>query len=328
MPQPTPSQLHIDTYLTDISVGWAQNQANFIAGKVFPRVPVLKQSDKFALYDKGYFYRDEMKVRPLGGRPNQIGYEVDQGSYFCEEYAIEHKIDDRTRQNADQPLDPDRATMRLLTGQGLIKGDRLWATSFFGTGIWGADWTGVASAPSGDEFIQFDQADADPISFFDEQRETIGGGTGFWPNTLVLGPAAWRGLRNCPDVLERIKFTQRATVSEDLLASLLGLDQVLVARSVYNTAAEGQDDNVQFIVDSNAALLVYAAPEPALDTPTGGYTFTWTGLLGSNEIGAVIERGREELAHSDVFQARMAIDPQIVAPELGVFYSSCVAGSV
>lgn len=326
MPQPTPSQLHIDHYLTDISVAWVQDQANFIASKVFPRVPVQNQSDKYAMYDKGYFYRDEMKPRPLGGRPEQTGYEVTQGDYFCEEFGLEHKIDDRTRANADQPLDPDRAAMRLLTGQGLIRADRMWATQYFQTGVWGTDLQGSAS-PSGSEFLQFDQADADPIEFFDEQREEIGGGTGFWPNTLVLGAAAYRRIRNNPNVLDRIKYTQRALVGAELLASLLEVDQVLVARAVYNTAAEGQDDNIQFIVDTTSALLVYAAPEPSLEEPTGGYTFVWSNLIpgATNELGAVIERGREELAHSDVFQSRMAIDPEIVAPELGTYFYDCVS---
>ena len=325
MPQPTGSQLHIDTYLTNVSVGWAQDQKNFVAGSVFPRVPVMKQSDKFAIYDKGYFYRDEMKVRPMGGRPDQIGYAVSQGSYFAEEYAIEHKIDDRVRDNADQPLDPDRAAMRLLTGQGLIRGDRLWATQFFKTGVWSIDWAGVASGPTGNQFLQFDQSGSDPIEFFDQRREAIGGATGFWPNKLVLGPAAFRAVKNNPAVLDRIKYTQRAIVTTDLLAALLELDEVLVARAVYNTAAEGQTNAVQYIVDSHSALLVYAAPEPAIDTPSGGYTFAWTGLLGANSLGAVIERGREELAHSDVFQARMAIAPQLVASELGEFYTSVSA---
>jgi hypothetical protein len=321
-----PGALHVDSYLTNLSVSWAQNQVNFISDKVFPTVPVQKQSDKYAIYPKGAFYRDEYKPRPLGGRPNQVTYDVTSKTYFCEEYGLEHKIDDRVRANADQPLDPDKAGMRLLTQQGMIRSDRMWATSYFKTGVWNADWTGVASGVTGNEFLQFDQADADPIGFFDERRESLGA-SGFPPNTLVLGPAAYRGLKNNASILDLIKFTQRGVLDTDLLAAMFGLDKVLVARGVYNTANEGQIDNIQYIVDSKSALLVYAAPEPAVDTPSGGYTFAWTGLIpgATNQMGAVIERGREELAHSDVLQGRMAVDPEIVAPELGEFYSACVA---
>lgn len=327
MPNPTPGQLHIDTYLTNLSVSYAQSQENFIASKVFPTVPVNHQSDKYAVYPKGAFLRDEYKPRPLGGRPNQTGYVITSGQYFAEEWGLEHKIDDRVRANADQPLDPDRAGMRMLTSQGLIRQDRMWATSYFKTGVWGTDWTGVASAPSASQFLQFDQAGADPIGFFDQQAELFGSATGMQPNTIVLGPKVYRVLKNLASITDRIKYTQRGIVTTDILAELFDVKQVLVARSVYNSAAEGQADAINYIVDGKSALMVYAAPAPGLDTPSAGYTFAWTGLIpgATNAMGGVIERGREELAHSDVLQGRMAFDTEIVARDLGEFFTACVA---
>lgn len=327
IPQPTSTSLHVDALLTNLSVAWAQTQDNFISTKVFPTVPVQFRSAKYALYGKGAFLRDEYQPRPLGDRPKQTGYDVTFQTYYCEEWALEHKVDDQIRANANAPLDPDKAAMRLLTGQGLVRSDRLWASKFFKTGVWGADWAGVASGPSGNQFIQFDQSGSDPIGFFDQRIEAQGGATGYPPNTLVLGPAAYRGLKNNTHIMDLIRYTQRGILTTDLLAELFGVDRVLVARSVYNSAAEGQADSINYIVDSKSALLVYAAPSPTIDEPSGGYTFAWTGLIpgAANAMGAVIERGREDLAHSDVFQGRMAIDPEIVAPELGTFYSAVVA---
>lgn len=327
MPQPTPNQLHIDTYLTNLSVAWAQDQANFVASKVFPTVPVAKQSDKYAIYKRDAFYRDEYQPRPLGGRPNQTGYGVTSGTYFAEEWALEHKIDDRVRANADQPLDPDRAGMRLLTTQGLIRQDRMWASSYFKTGVWGTDWTGVASSPSGNQFIQFDQAGSDPIGFFDSRVEDVGSKTGYPPNTIVLGPDCYRTLKNHASVLDRIKYTAKGIVTTDLLAELFDVDQVLVARGVFNSAKEGQTESTGYIANSKGAMLAYAAASPSIDEPSAGYTFAWTGLIpgATNAMGGVIERGREELAHSDVLQGRMAFDTEIVASELGEFFAACVA---
>lgn len=326
MPQPTQGDLHVDSYLTDLSVGWAQDQSKFVADKVFPTVPVTKQSDLYAIYDKGYFFADEMKPRPLGGRPGQTGYKVSNDRYLCEEWALEHKVDDRVRANADQPLDPDRAAMRLLTTQAMIRRDRLWVSNYFGTGIWGTDETGVTASPTGDEFIQVDQAGSDPVSLIDEKRDDVASATGYEPNVLVLGRDAFRATKNHPDVLDRVKYTQRGIVTAELLAELFGVDRVLVPGGVVNTANEGQADAIDFIVGRKDALLVYAAPSPSIDEPSGGYTFAWTGLIpgATNALGGVIERGREELAHSDVFQCRMAFDTKKVAPELGVFFSGFV----
>ena len=65
MPQPTQSQVHVDAILTNISVAYLQRAENFIADKVFPVVPVDKQSDKFFTYDKNDWLRLQHHDRDL-----------------------------------------------------------------------------------------------------------------------------------------------------------------------------------------------------------------------------------------------------------------------
>jgi hypothetical protein len=327
MPQPTAQALHVDRFLTNMSVAWAQDQAQFVADKVFPIVPVLKASDLYSIYSKGFFFRDELRPRPMGGRPQQAGYEVTSGRYSAEEYALEHLIDDRVRENADQPLDPDRAAMRLLTTQALIHRDMQWASKYFTTGVWHTDETGVSANPGANQFLQFDQTGGDPIKFFGQQRINMASGTGYPANTLVLGPDTYQVIRNNPAVIDRVKYTQRGVITTELLAELFDVDQVLVPGGVINSAAEGQTDAIDFIVGRKGALLTYAAPAPSIDQPSGGYTFAWVGLLpgNTNAFGGVLERGREELAHSDVVQIRLAFDLQVVASDLGIFFQKCVA---
>ena len=50
MPQPYSGQVHVDRPLTNISVAYLQNDNDYIADKVFPVVPVMKQSDRFFVY--------------------------------------------------------------------------------------------------------------------------------------------------------------------------------------------------------------------------------------------------------------------------------------
>ena len=42
-------------------------------------------------------------------------------------------------------------------------------------------------------------------------------------------------------------------------------------------------------------------------------------------MGGVMERGRDDRAHSDYFQMRMAWDMKVVAPDLGAFLATAVA---
>lgn len=328
MPQPTPSDLHVDHLLTNISVMYIQDQAHYIADKVFPNVPVAKQSDLYAEFPRGFFFRDEVKPRPLGGRAEVAGYEVTTASYRCEEFALAHKIDDRIRANADQPLDPDRAAVKLLTQQMLIHREKQFMTDFWGTGKWTTDRAGNAT-PTGDQFLFWDNASANPINDVEVSKETVMGLTGFMPNVLAIGPSAWRVLKNNADVIDRVKYTQRGVVDEDLVASMMGLDKIVVARAIENTAAEGATDVMAFITGATGneqALLCYVPPSPMIEHPSAGYTFSWTGLIAgaTNAYGGVIQRAREDLAHSDHIEVRASWDMKLVSADLGVFFDNII----
>ena len=75
------------------------------------------------------------------------------------------------------------------------------------------------------------------------------------------------------------------------------LERILVGAAVRNTAIEGATTAVSSIF-GNHALLVYAAPTPDLEAPSGGYTFRWAGLEGS-EGGAAVSTIRVDLKKSD-----------------------------
>ncbi|NBR70500.1 MAG: hypothetical protein EBT75_00125 [Proteobacteria bacterium] len=81
MPQPTSSQVHVDAILTNISVAYMQQQANFIASRVFPIVPVSKQSDKFFTYTKNDWFRDEAQRRADATESAGGGYGLSTDTY-------------------------------------------------------------------------------------------------------------------------------------------------------------------------------------------------------------------------------------------------------
>lgn len=326
MPQPIPSDLHVDKYLTDLSVAFVQNASQFIAGRVFPVVSVAKQSDKYPVFPKGFFWRDLFRPRPLGGAAPLVGYEVSEDTYIATEYALAHAIDDRVYANYDDPLDPRRSAVNLLTQQAMIQRDRLWSTTFFGTGIWTNELQGVTATPAAGEFIQFDQSGSDPISLIHLQRDTIHAATGFQPNKIVMGMDVFRILVNHADVLDRIKYTQFGQSTVQILATLLGVDEILVPGGVYEAGVEGAASNIDLIANPKDMLLVYAAPAPGIEVPSAGYTFAWTGLLeGTAAFGGVLTTMREERNHSDIIEMRQAFDMKLVAAELGVYFDDAVA---
>jgi hypothetical protein len=308
--------LHVDAYLTDWSEGYIQDASMFISPVAATNIPVIHQSNKYVKYPRGYFWRDQMEVRPLGGRPAQVDYKVESGTYFAEEWALEHTIDDRQRANVDAPINLEQNAVNLLTQQQLIRADRLWVQNFFAPSIW------TNTEEGGTDFTPFDATGSDPVGVVDEYATLMMQTTAMKPNVLVLGVNVYNALRVNASILDRIKYTQRGVVTLDLLAALFDIERVVVARSVYNAAAEGVADDFEFIADADSMLMLYIAPVPALNAPTAISRFAWTNLIpGSmNQYGGVITRGRDERAYTDYFHNRAAFGFELVSQDLGIFF--------
>lgn len=307
--------LHVDSYLTNLSEAFYQEASNFVSPVAATNIPVLMASDKFVKYPRGYFWRDEAEVRPLGGRPVQVGYKVESDNYSAEEWALEHTVDDRQRANTDAPIRLDVNAVNLLTQKQLIRADRLWAQLVWTTGVWFQDYTPA---------ILWDAANSTPIADVDLQKEFMFRNTGFMPNTFILGANVKRVLRTHPDLVDRIKYTQTGILDDALVAQLFDVENVRVPRSLYNAANEGAADNFQHIVDPDSAWLGYIAPTAGLDTPTAVARFAWTGLIpgATNQYGGVITRGRDDRAYTDWFHNRTAFGFKIVSEELGIFFNN------
>ncbi len=315
MPQPTAGDLHVNSLLTDVSIGWMQARQDFVAWQAFPEIPTNRQSDRYAVYDRAFWYRNEMRLRSPGTESAGAGYEVDTTpNFFCDEYALHHDIADPERGNADTVFQLDSDTTEFLSLQAMLNAEIKWAADFFVPAVW-TDFT-----PG----TLWDAAGGDPIGDVDLQKEVIKGSTGYTPNTLVLGARTFRGIKNNADVIDRVKYTQRGMITLDMLAGMFDVSKVLVANAVANTAAEGVAETTAFIAGANDALLMYVEPNPGRKKPSAGYTFAWTGRPGAGSMGGRIKRFRMELLDSDRIEIQQNFDQKLVAAELGLFFENAV----
>lgn len=312
--------IHVDGYLTNFSLSYRQGLNSYISGFASTSIPVLKESDKFVTYPRGYMLRDESQVRPLGGRPAQVGQKVGSDNYNAEEWALETTLDDRQRANTDQPINLEEGAIMTLEQKQLIREDRIWCQNFFQPGIWTFEEIGVT------DFTPFNDASATPIDVIERQKLQMAQSTGMMPNTLVMGANVRSALKSNPDILDRIKYTQRGVVTDDILAALFEIENVRTPMAIYNAANEGAADDFEFICDPNAMWMGYIAPTGALNVATAISRFGWTGLIpgATNNQGGVITRGRDDRAYSDWFHSRNAFDLKLVASDLGIFIQDAV----
>lgn len=330
MTLPTPGDVHVNTPLTNISIAFQQAASNFVADQIFPNIPVDKQSDRYYTYDRGMFNRDEMEVRAPSTETKGTEYTVDNTpTYFADVLGIHHDIPDQRRANSDSVLKPDQEATELVTMKALLKRERTWVAKYFVGGVWTGDVDGVASGEvAGTSFRQWNDNNSTPI---EDIRLAMTGrleSTGFEPNVLVLGKRVFDALIDHPDIVDRIKYGQTqggpAVANAAALAAIFGVPKIVVMKAIVNTAKEGAT-NVHSFIGGKKALLVYAAPSPGLMTPSGGYTFSWTGYMGATQNGMRIKKFRMEPIASDRVECEQAYDQKLIAADLGYFWDTAVA---
>lgn len=314
--QPSPQDLHVNAMLTNISIGYT-NLA-YIADRIFPIVNVGRQSDIIPSYNQSFWFRDDAKVRAPGTKSEGGGYTVNAtDTYFCNRWSRRFEIPDELRRNADAPWNLDSDSTRFVTDKTMMRREVNFATNFFTTGKW-TDKTG------GVDFTKWsDYSASTPDVDVDKYKDEVEAKIGVEPNKLVLGKQVHLQLKNHPTLMDRIKYTQRAQLSADLIASLLELDQYLVGRSIYTTTVEGTAEaSVTYtrIWGANA-LMLYVPGAPSLITPAAGYTFVWNVVPNAIQY---IKRMRDEEKEIDIVEANTYFDQKLTLAASGIFLSTAV----
>lgn len=323
---PTKNQAHIDKALTNVSVAYMQDEVSFIADKVFPKIPVKKQSDVYFIYNKGDFFRDEARVR--GGASESVGgeYGVEASDpYYAKVWAFHKDVTEQERANTDEPLTCDQDATDFVTQKMLIKREVVWSEKYFKTTVWTTEIDGVDATPAADEAIKFNLSTSTPIKTITDEIVVMASKTGFKPNTIVMSPSVFFALKNHPDILDRIKYTQKGIVTSDLLATLFEVENIYIPWGVVNTANQGETDAIDFIMGKHL-LLCYVNPKPALKKPSAGYIFTWTGFAGSGAYGNRIVRLPMDMLGlgTERIEGEIAFDAKVIAQDLGVFFKDIV----
>lgn len=334
MPQPLFGQVHIAAALTTIATAYIQDDDAYVADKIFPNVPVEHQADKYFIFRKGDFFRDQAQKRSDATESAGGGFNMDQGSYSADVWAFHKDVGDQVRRNADPAVDIDVATTKFIMQTLMIRKDRQFVSKYLTNGVWGTDITGVGSNPSATQAIYWnDDANSDPITDIANGQTTVLQNTGHLPNVLLISWPVYQALRKHPLIIDRIKYTTQAfsgTITPKLLAELFDVEEVVVSKAVYNSGAESTSgsgsDSFAFIANKDA-LLVYRPAAPGLMIPSAGYTFSWSGLAaGLNSLGVRISQIPMPWLGMNTIrtEGEMSFDMQVVGSDLGYHFSGIV----
>lgn len=329
---PTAGALHVDTFLTNMAIGYGVDMKDaYVADRACTVVPVEKQSDKYPVWDKGDYFRSEMAKRADGDRSVGSGQRLSDGTYFADVYGLHTKLTDRQRKNAD--IEVEAPKIRWLMNQAKLRRDILFANNLFKSGVWAGfnDQTGVASSPSTDEFIHWsDYTNGNPIGDITDKAVELGVTAGLPGVELiaVCNTKVFEKLRHHPDMLDRIKYTagieNPAHVTPAIMAAVLGLDLLIIAKAVENTAKEGQTATMARVFGDHF-MLNYRTPTPDDETPTASCLFSWSEFDEVTPDGAGIFSWYDNDTRSTIYEAEMACDIKATATDCGGIFLSCVA---
>lgn len=317
---PTVRDVHVDQALTNLAIAYLQDPGNFFSGRIFPTVPVNNKSNQYHVWKRGDMNRDKAQITAPGDEYPIGRKRLSQDNYNCDVYKYSEMIADEEMANADSALSLEETTMQSVMNTHRIRMDRKFVEEYVTTGLWLGSTTGTDIVPG----TKWDNSAGTPVQDIkSEVRSIQKRGVSRRNMKLLCGPNVFDTLTDSPQFLERYENVREAILTEQLIASVLGIGEVVVGESVYCSQAENNEDDDtntvdDFIFPDDVALLVYAAPNPGINVPSAGYTFAWNDLGGAGvEVERLDRRDRDALQ----IKGRSAWDNKLVANQLGVFFN-------
>jgi len=304
------------------NVSIAYRNTAYVADRVFPIIDGVPAKAQILRHNKGDWFRDEAGIRGPGARSRRGTPKTDYLSVTPVEYAFASEVTDEDRRWAGQqgapPLRPDEEAIGYAADKiDLAKEIRI------ATLIKGGTWSGVA----GEDAEGLWAPPGSTNTFLTDVTTRIGtirANTGLRPNVLLVTEGTLNAIKSCAEVLDRIKYTERGVVTANLLASLLELDEVLVAGAIQNTAKETKagleftaKDLWEKTATKGSAFLFHRPSRPGLKTPSVGYQARE--FYDGNQVRRV-STWREPAEHMDVYEVAESTDLVVTGADLGFFW--------
>jgi len=325
VPRNLRSNRHTDKPLTNMLVGFFQDDDAFIADKVFPIVTVKKSTDFYYRIPRGYFNRNQMQRRARGAEPAIANFDYEKTAFNVDIYALMLGQTDEDEVDIDEVLDWDMDAVEFLQGQARLQREISFNDNFFKSGVWETSRTGVAAAPANaNEFRRWSDDASNPIKDIRNARRTVLESTGKMLNTLTIDYDTKDVLMEHPEIIDRLNRGQTpggaAQVSLNDLKALFEVDNIYVGKGIHNVAVESNDpdaeDSHEFIM-SNGALLTHTPNRIGRRQAAAGYNFVWDVY---SDLGMRMRKHRKDLALTDLHIIDDAYKQNQVSSELGYFF--------
>jgi len=301
----------IDPILTTAAQGYKNNE--MVGDMLFPPVPVDARGGRIITFGREDFELYST-VRAPGAATKRVQFGYSGGNFALEDHSLEGVAPIENMQEAAAVPGINLGTITVRKTQNIIALRKEKAQADLATTAANYPASNRVTLAGGQQWS--DYVNSDPSADIEAGKEAIRAKIGKRPNTVVIGPAVMSRLRYHTKLLDRIKYTGRDSVTEDLLALLWGVKRVVVGEAVYLTAAGVQTD-----VWGKFAVLGFTEIGPLADAglPSYGYTYQ----LRNYPI--VEQPYYDRNAKSWIYPVSDALQPVMASSVAGYLISAAVA---
>lgn len=317
----------------DLSVPFAEfNQAmqnrGFVAPRVLRPTPVGIQSANLTKIKIESLLKVKDDSRAPGAGYRRGDFQFDKFSYSTDEHGWEEPMDDRIIAMYRDLIDAEQIHAQRAMGFVQRNYEIEVAAAVFNATTWTNNTTAITH--------EWDDAtNAVPITNVETAKRAILLASGQDANALVCTRNQAFNALQTAQVVDRLKYSGHidpkkfVNYTEADLAAVLGIDQVIIAGGLKDTAKEGQDFSGSMIWSEEYAMVCRVATTDDPSEVCIGRTYMWTGDSyagsGSDEaIAVIVEQYRDDTVRGDVIRARNDRDVVIVYVEAGHLLSNMV----
>jgi hypothetical protein len=281
----------------------------FIADQILVPYGVPKEQATITVITRENM-RNEETLRAEGGTFQRIDITGEDLAYLCKNYGMEVPITDTERRRYVDDFQVELEKIAVLRMRMKIAREIRVKNLIFNTTTWagGPLFTDVST--------DWDNVAADIIADVVAAKEKVRSGTGVKPNALIVGETTVNNL--IKNTAIKARFQQTVLLTVDLLrsqmASLFGLQKLIVGDAVYNTADEGQTYSGSDIWPDDYAMVAKLAEGPGspITTPCIGRTLKWNQM--EDNVDGVPEQYREEQTKSEIYRVEDYLQEKIFDP--------------
>lgn len=305
----TGRDLHPDVPLSNLVIGY--RPAAQIADRIYPGVPVDKETGTYFVWDKASLWELHSAERSRGTTAKEISFKVSSGSYVCKNFALRVP-------NAFEDLANADAQLRLRENSGILVKDALslcWedrlavllttTTNHCSNSVLTYNWGDVINGT--------------PVTDIFNGIEAIRRTTGLKPNKAVISEPVWLRASRHPEIIDFVRgkgdSVGGGAVTEEQFARIFNLKELLVGGGIKNTAQEGAGAGTYTDVWTTAFVLLYVADNPSIMTPSHGYTFQWTPEGFPGAMMAEVYQNRERKV--EFVEVHQYQDESVTGTDLG-----------